>query len=171
MDLSLLCVNREQGSRLQWVWLSDYFTQTSGIWKESLRKSIPALEWAASNAHWVQRGRGPRSRSVPPLRGTFVVITLCRVSSADLKHNGTRLFIVSWLLFHPVSLGHHSRSHCLSQFFYSIEFSMEWMYHNLFNPSLIGGHLGCFQHFAITTLPWTLGAHVQVYLGDRFLQV
>ena len=29
---------------------------------------------------------------------------------------------------------------------------MVQMYHDLFNPSLIGGCLGCFQYFAITTL-------------------
>lgn len=53
--------------------------------------------------------------------------------------------------FHLIFLGHLSMSVHVS-FFKSIEFSMVWMYHNLFNPSLIGGHLGCFQYFAITTL-------------------
>lgn len=26
---------------------------------------------------------------------------------------------------------------------------MVWMYHHLFNPSLIGGNMGCFQFFVI----------------------
>lgn len=63
------------------------------------------------------KSQRPRSHSVPPLRGAFVMIALCRVSSADLKHNRIRLYS-SFLTSFPPSISWTSfQITCLSQFF------------------------------------------------------
>lgn len=70
----------------------------------------------------------------------------------DLNQNGITLQTVLLTSFSTEYFLDIFPCQYMSHFFKSIEFPMVWMYHDLFNPSLIGGRLGCFQYFAITTL-------------------